>query len=314
MDLKLIRPFCVLLEERHVSHAAERCGVSQPTMSRLLDRMRVTFNDELLVRNGRQFETTPRAKRLLTELREVLERLDTIVTGDPFAPERCDTMFRLATTDYASAVLVPAVLSDLQTLAPNSALEISAWNDRAFDELTTGRVDAAIGPSIGAREELRYKKLFDDDYVCMVATGHPLGVGRTKLATYLAYPHVVIDVARGLQPAIDQPLANLGLGRRVGYRTPFLSSAIFAVERTSMILTVPRRLAACFAMTARVCRVAAPRELSSFAYYLVWHKRLDSSAPHAWLRGRIHALAETARTDQGSPSPVNATIRAPIRS
>ena len=299
MDLNLIRPFCVLLEERHVSHAAERCDVSQPTMSRLLDRMRVTFNDELLVRNGRRFETTPRAQRLLTELREVLERLDVIVTGDPFTPERCDMIFRLATTDYGSAVLVPAVLSDLQTLAPNSAIEIAAWNDRAFEDLTTGRVDAVIGPSTGTPEELHCKKLFDDDYVCMVATGHPLRVGRTKLATYLTYPHIVIDVARGLQPAIDQPLANLGLRRRVGYRTPFISSAIFAVERTSMVLTVPRRLATCLATTARVRTVAAPRELSTFAYSLIWHKRLDSSAPHAWLRGRIHTLAETARKDQG---------------
>jgi hypothetical protein len=99
-------------------------------MNRLLDRMRVTFKDELLVRNGR--------------------RLDVVVTGDPFTPERCDTTFRLATTDYASAVLVPAVLSDLETFAPNGALEIVTLNDRAFEDLTAGRIDAAIGGATGA--------------------------------------------------------------------------------------------------------------------------------------------------------------------
>jgi DNA-binding transcriptional LysR family regulator len=218
-----------------------------------------------------------------------------VVTGDPFTPERCDTTFRLATTDYASAVLVPAVLSDLQTLAPNGALEIVAWNDRTFEDLTAGRIDVAIGAATGAAEELRCEKLFDDDYVCMVAAGHPLRGSRAKLATYLTYPHIVIDVARGLQPPIDQPLANLGLRRRVGYRTPFLSSAIFAVEYTSMILTVPRRLAARYATTADVRTVAVPRELSTLAYYLIWHKRLDSSAAHAWLRGRIQTIAKTAR-------------------
>lgn len=294
MDLNLIRPFCVLLEERHVSRAAERCGVSQPTMSRLLDRMRATFNDELLVRSGRRFETTPRAQRLLTELSEVLERLDVVVTGAPFTPEHCDTTFRLATTDYASAVLVPDVLSDLQTLAPNGALEIAAWNDRTFEDLTAGRIDAAIGTPIDAPEELRCEKLFDDDYVCMVAAGHPLRGPRTKLATYLTYPHIVIDVVRGLQPPIDQPLANLGLRRRVGYRTPFLSSAIFTVERTSMILTVPRRLAVCYATTTHVRTLAVPRELATLSYSLIWHKRLDSSAAHAWFRGRIHTVCSGA--------------------
>ena len=294
MDLNLIRPLCVLLEERHVSHAAERCGVSQPTMSRLLDRMRVTFSDELLVRNGRRFEATPRAQRLMTELREVLEHLDVVVTGDAFTPERCDTTFRVATTDYGSAVVVPAMLSDLQSLAPNSTLEIAAWNDRTFEDLTAGRLDAAIGPSTAAPAELHRKKLFDDDYVCMVASSHPLRGSRPKLATYLTYPHIVIDVARGLQSPIDQPLANLGLRRRVGYRTPFISSAIFAAERTSMILTVPRRLATCYATTAQVRTVAVPHELSTLGFYLIWHKRLDSSASHAWLRGRIHARAKTA--------------------
>jgi DNA-binding transcriptional LysR family regulator len=293
MDLNLIRPFCVLLEERHVSRAAERCEVSQPTMSRLLDRMRATFNDELLVRSGRRFEATPRAQRLLIELRELLERIDVVVTGAPFTPEHCDTTFRLATTDYASAVLVPALLNDLEKLAPNGALEIAAWNDRTFADLTAGRIDVAIGSATDAPDELHCEKLFDDDYVCMVAAGHPLRGQRPQLATYLTYAHVVIDVTRGLQPPIDQPLANLGLRRRVGYRTPFLSSAILAVERTSMILTVPRRLAACYATTAHVRTVAVPRELSTLVYYLIWHKRLDSSAAHAWFRGRVHTLAET---------------------
>jgi DNA-binding transcriptional LysR family regulator len=291
MDLNLIRPFCVLLEERHVSRAAERCDVSQPTMSRLLDRMRVTFKDELLVRRGRRFETTPRAQGLLTELRELLERFDVVVTGEPFRPGRCETTFRLATTDYASAVLVPDVLSDLQALAPNSALEIATWNERTFEDLAAGRIDAAIGAPTANPEELRYTKLFDDDYVCMVAAGHPMRGRRTKLATYLSYAHVVIDIAGGLQPPIDQLLVNLGLRRRVGYRTPYLSSAIFAAERTSLILTVPRRLAACSATATHVRTVAVPRELPTLAYYLIWHKRLDSSASHAWFRERIHAVA-----------------------
>ena len=295
MDLNLIRPLCVLLEERHVSRAAERCGVSQPAMSRLLDRMRATFQDELLVRSGRRYEPTPRAQRLLIELREVLERLDVIVTGDPFIPERCDTTFRIATTDYASVVLVPAILSDLQTQASKAALEIAAWSDGTFEELAAGRIDAAIGAGTDAPEELHREKLFDEDYVCMVAANHPLRGRRAELGAYLAYPHAVIDVTRGRQPPVDQPLAALGLRRRVGYRTPFLSSTIFAVERTSMILTIPRRLAARYATAVHVRIIAAPPELASFSYDLIWHKRLGASAAHAWFRGRILAIAETAR-------------------
>jgi DNA-binding transcriptional LysR family regulator len=293
VDLNLIRQLCVLLEERHVSRAAERCDVSQPAMSRLLDRMRAMFGDELLVRSGRQYELTPRAERLLAELRDVLERLDVAITGGDFVPERCEATFRIATTDYASVVLVPSVLSDLQAFAPNATLEITSWSDRSFEDLTAGRIDAAVGSAREAPEALRSEELFDDDYVCMVAADHPLRGRGVELATYLAYPHVVIDVVRGLQLPVDEPLAVRGLRRRVGYRTPFLASAIFAVARTSMILTVPRRLAASYATTVSVRTLAAPREIAALSYALIWHKRLDASAAHAWLRGRIHAIAET---------------------
>lgn len=263
-------------------------------MSRLLERMRSTFRDELLVRSGRRYERTPRADQLLAELREILERLDTAITGGPFAPERCDTTFRIATTDYASVVLVPSIVSDLEALAPKASLEVLMWNDRTFDDIAAGRLDAAVGSAKDAPATLRSEKLFDDEYVCIVAPDHPLRGRRANLASYLAYPHAVIDVVRGGQSPVDEPLASRGLRRRVGYRTPFLSSAIFAVARTSMILTVPSRLAASYATTVPVRTVTAPREVAGLSYSLIWHKRLEASAAHAWFRQRIHAIAETA--------------------
>ena len=60
LDLNLLRPLWVLLEERHVSNAAERLGISQPGMSRTLQRLRSTLGDELLVRRGgRRYERSP---------------------------------------------------------------------------------------------------------------------------------------------------------------------------------------------------------------------------------------------------------------
>jgi DNA-binding transcriptional LysR family regulator len=291
-DLNIIRPLCALLEERNVSSAAGRCGVSQPAMSRTLARLRMTFADDLLVRSGRRYERTPRADQLLAEVRDILDRIEAALSGNRFDARQCDVVFRLATTDYITAVLLPHVLRDLQDNAPSASLEVVMSDERTADEVSAGRIDVAIVSVDDAPAALNREKLFDDDYVCLVAAGHTLADrSSVTLDRYLKQRHIVIDVVRGLQPPIDRPLAALGVRRHVGYRTPFLTSAVYAVAATSMMLTIPRRLARSFTAGLPVRILRAPRELDTFTYTLAWHKRLEASAAHAWFRERIRTVA-----------------------
>jgi DNA-binding transcriptional LysR family regulator len=291
-DLNMIRSLRALLEERHVSSAAERCGVSQPAMSRTLARLRTTFADDLLIRSGRRYERTPRADQLLAEVRDILDRIEVAISGNRFDASQCDVAFRLATTDYISAVLLPHVLRDLHDNAPSSAIDLTRSDERTVDEVSAGRIDVAILGVDDVPASLDGEKLFDDDYVCLVAADHTLARrSSVTLDRYLKQPHIVIDVVHGLQPPIDRPLAALGVRRHVAFRTPFLTSAVFAVASTSMILTIPRRLARICTAGLPVRIVGAPRELDTFTYTLAWHKRLGASAAHAWFRERIRMVA-----------------------
>ena len=291
-DLNIMRPLRALLEDRHVSSAAERCGVSQPAMSRTLARLRTTFADDLLVRSGRRYERTPRADQLLAEVRDILDRIEAALSGNHFDARQCDVVFRLASTDYISAVLLPDVLRDLQENAPSSALDLTRSDDRTTDEVSAGRIDVAILSVDDAPATLNREKLFDDDYVCLVAADHSLAHrSSVTLDRYLKQRHIVIDVVHGLQPPIERPLAALGVRRHVGYRTPFLTSAAYAAASTSMVLTIPRRLAWICTAGLPVRIVRAPRELDNFTYTLAWHKRLAASAAHAWFRERIRTIA-----------------------
>jgi DNA-binding transcriptional LysR family regulator len=292
LDLNMMRPLCALLEERHVSSAAERCGVSQPAMSRTLERLRTAFGDDLLVRSGRTYELTPRAGQLLAEVRDILDRIDAAVAGNRFEPRNCDAVFRLASTDYISAVLLPRILLDLQENAPSASLELTMSGERTPEAVSAGRIDAAIVSADDTLVGLNREKLFDEDYVCLVASHHALSDRpRITLNRYLEHRHIVIDVAHGMQPPIDRPLAARGVRRYVGYRTPFLASAVFAVTSTSMVLTIPRRLAAICTGGLPIRIVPAPRELDTFTYRLEWHPRLEASAAHRWFRDRIRTVA-----------------------
>jgi DNA-binding transcriptional LysR family regulator len=65
VNLNLLSTLYALLEERHVTRAAKRAFLSQPAMSRSLERLRDTFGDELLIRTRRIYERTVRGEWLL---------------------------------------------------------------------------------------------------------------------------------------------------------------------------------------------------------------------------------------------------------
>jgi DNA-binding transcriptional LysR family regulator len=75
-DLNLLPALALLLEERSISRAAARHHLSQPAMSRVLQRLRETFADELLVRTAHGYELTARARRLQQDLQSLLPEVD----------------------------------------------------------------------------------------------------------------------------------------------------------------------------------------------------------------------------------------------
>jgi DNA-binding transcriptional LysR family regulator len=93
-DLNLLVVFTALAEERSVTRAASRLLLSQPAVSRALQRLREMFHDDLLIRTSSGYEQTPKGERLLRELATTLPRLDRLLSGDDFAPQEEETTFR----------------------------------------------------------------------------------------------------------------------------------------------------------------------------------------------------------------------------
>jgi DNA-binding transcriptional LysR family regulator len=147
IDLNLLHALHSLLEERHVTRAAKRCFLSQPALSRALDRLREAFGDPLLLRTGRVYERTARGERLLRDLENLLPRIAAMIRGEAFEPEKSREKIRLALTDYASMVLLPALVRRMRTHAPNMTLEVVGWHDRVYDDIESGRIDVALTPT-----------------------------------------------------------------------------------------------------------------------------------------------------------------------
>jgi DNA-binding transcriptional LysR family regulator len=259
-------------------------------MSRALERLRDTFGDELLVRVGRRYERTARGERVLRDLESILPRLDLLLKGEQFDPTQSEERFRLTMTDHACVVVLPDLVRRVSSLAPRSRLEVIPWHDGRFEDVEAGRLDLVLDVA-HAPPKLNSEILFDDVFVCVVASSHPFRKSRFTLREYLKYRHVIVDVLSGQQTPVDRPLAVLGLKRSVGLVLPYFLPACLAVAKSNMILTTPSRLARELERTTGIRVVKAPREIAGFKYEMSWHGRLTADPAHAWFRDQIRAVA-----------------------
>ncbi len=293
LDLDLLVHLAVLLEERHVTRAANRCFLSQSAMSRQLERLREALGDELLLRTGRLHERTARGEQLLRELEPLLPRIEGILQGRSFDPAKSKDQFQVTMTDYACAVLLPELVKRTTKLAPNCSIDVHGWSEHSFDDLRTGRMDTVITVAgLGVPQGIRCETIFSDVFACVVSANHPLSARKISLAKYLKYRHVVVSVIGGQQTLVDRPLADLSTRREVGLTLPFFSPAIAAVANTNMILTVPRRLALAHTKSGAVQWLAAPPEIRGFNYDMMWHERLDEDPAHHWFREQVRSLGQ----------------------
>jgi DNA-binding transcriptional LysR family regulator len=288
VDLNLLPPLVALLEERHVSRAADRVRLSQPAMSRALQRLRRHFGDELLVRGPDGYSLTPRAERIRDQLATAVTHLEQLFAAETFDPATAAQSFRLAVTDYTFSTFGPALVRTILAQSPNSAVSCEVLDARAFDKLDAGTLDLVI---YGRTAPDRYcsQQLFTDRFVCVVAAEQPLAHQKSvSLSTYLQWPHLAIEIG---QPWIDRALEALGTARRIAVSVPYFALAPSILPGTDLILTLPARLAHHNADRARTSVLAAPRELGELQFYAVWHPRFDSDPSHSWLRHVVRTVA-----------------------
>jgi DNA-binding transcriptional LysR family regulator len=209
-DLNLLVVFTALAEERNVTRAASRLLLSQPAVSRALQRLREMFHDDLLIRSPSGYEPTPKGKRLLQELSTMLPRLDRLLSGEDFDPKVEEATFRIAVTDHASHVLCPLICRRVLPTAPKVSIEFVPFGDPTFDAIEKGRIDLMLNADDGyLPPRFASAMIFDDSFSC-VATKESKYPRVLTLKQYLAAQHVGVGIWGELQTLPDKRLAGIG--------------------------------------------------------------------------------------------------------
>src|SRR5258708_36656667 len=206
-DLNLLVVFTVLAEERNVTRAATRLLLSQPAVSRALQRLRDMFHDDLLVRSSSGYEPTPKGLSLLDELETSLPRLDRLLSGGEFDPAKEETSFRIAATDHACHGLGPLLCRTALVPANRISFDFTPLHDGTFEEIEKGRLDLLLNADDGtAPAHFAKEVIFEVDFVCVVAKESRFSRVLT-LKQYLAADHIGVGILGGIQTIPERRLA-----------------------------------------------------------------------------------------------------------
>lgn len=301
IDMNLLRVLDVLMQERKVAPAAARLGLSQPAVSNALARLRVALGDELLTRSSQGMQPTTFALAVHATLAPSLAAIDaSLKSKDTFNPLTTAWSARLAMTDIGEIVFLPPLLAHLRQAAPSLTLATVQSAPAGLNAaMAEGAIDLALGWLPDVPQGFYQRRLFNQRYVCLMRSGHPLAKSKDKVkltvAQFLGAEHVAIQAqgtghakADARLQALNSKQAGKGaatsLQRKVAVKVPSFLSVPYLLATSDLIATVPERLAQQAAAPFGLVALKHPVAVPDFEVKMFWHRRVHQDAANQWLR------------------------------
>jgi LysR family transcriptional activator of mexEF-oprN operon len=294
-----------LVEERHVTRAADRMGIGQPAMSTALSRLREVFNDVLLVKTNSGMEPTPRALELARRVREVADLLEGRgFADDQFEAAASQARWRIMASDGIARSLLPQLMEIAGREAPQMRFTVHPGDPRRLSEyLREGDFDLAISFVRSPPSELRQALLYPERLVCIARTGHPIVQGAMSLQQFVQLKHVrwgAPPVAHAtMEVMVDEALEAHGQARAVSLLVSNLTLLPDVVAKSDLLAVVPDHVARRASATLSLQILPLPFKVPGVDVTMVWHERLHQDPAHRWLRDTLREVVArtTAETD-----------------
>ena len=300
IDPHLLACLETLVEERHVTRAAERMNMTQSGMSNALARLRVLFGDPVLVRTSSGMEPTARAIALAKRVSRVLTDLDSILSSrSTFEPLSDAASFKLVASDYIASTLIAKVVCEMRDIAQEVTISIDQPKPASIRRwLDEGLFDIAIGvwPTFDYGE-LYGSTVFRDCLSCIVRKDHPGIHEELTFEDYIGSRHVMFGSGKtsisSIDAMIDEALSDRGERRRVGLNVPNMLVLPYIVAGSNMIATVPSNFARMSAEQHALNVLPLPFPIAEINVTMVWHSRTNADAAHVWFRNLVRHVGHS---------------------
>jgi DNA-binding transcriptional LysR family regulator len=282
--MNLVVALRALLEERHVTRAGQRIGLSQPAMSAALARLRRHFGDDLLIRDGASYELTALGTALLDGARSACDMLERVFASQArFDPAQEKREFTILASDYAVAVFGVTFAQAVHASAPQVRLTFRQVPAEITQD-PAGMLSTVDGLLMthGVISGLPAVELYRDRWVCVVASDNPevgetLTLGQLADLPWAAYQRVH-------DATVARQLSMLGVEPRVQVSVDSFQLLPAMVAGTRRIAMVQATLAERLGRDSGIRILDCPFEAVPVHEALWWHPVHSHDAGHRWLR------------------------------
>ena len=281
LELKQLRIFKLLLEERNLSRVAQKIGLTQQAISEHLRKLRHTFDDELFVRSSNGVIPTQLAYQLESKVNNIIDDVEGLFTDDKFNPEKLEGIINISSTDYALITVLPKFLSKIRKKAPNLKVIIRDFESADLVRLmSSGEIDLLLTFPEFIPDSLNSQLLFEEHHICVAGANSSYLKKVYSINEVSSLPQIIISPSRpNLKGSHDSWFAERGLKRNIVMSIPSFSAAPQIIKETNSIAFLPSRLLP----NSDIAPIQLKEQLPSFKVIAAWHKRLDKCPMHKWV-------------------------------
>ena len=249
MELRHLRYFLAVAEERHVTRAAERLGIQQPPLSQQIRALETELDVQLFRRKPRGMELTQAGQALLAEARAILDRVDHATAATRRTARGEAGRLAIGFTSSASFhPFVPDAIRAFRETHPLVSLSLEEGGTAELVEaLRAERIDTAfIRSPVGPVPGVAVHSVLEEEMVAALPAGHPLSrdddnASRLPLAalrpeTFILYRR---PLGPGLYDAIIAACQRAGFSPQIGQEAPRMLSTLSLVAAGLGVTLVP---------------------------------------------------------------------------
>lgn len=174
MTLTELRYIVAVAQEKHFGRAAQRCYVSQPTLSIAIKKLEEELGVTLFDRSSNEVMATETGQRIVTQARRVLEEAGRIKQMASTQQDELEGIFKLGLIFTVAPYLLPKLILSLRLLAPAMPLQLDEnYTESLTESLKRGDLDAIIVAEPFQESGLVTTPLYDETFFVIVPKGHP---------------------------------------------------------------------------------------------------------------------------------------------
>ena len=214
MNLKHLRTLVSIVEHGSLSAAARAKQISQPAVTKQVQRMEAELGLPLLVRAPkRQVALTPAGERLLAFARETLAGYESLEQDLAALRTVVYGRLSLAASTIPGEYVLPALLASFRDEYPRVEVQMTI-SDTAdvITRLLAGKAGVGVIGAIAQRPGLRLERLVGDELVLVVPSAHPFaGRERVSVADLAGQPLILREEGSGTRRSVEAALADIGV-------------------------------------------------------------------------------------------------------